>query len=108
MYYNDYNNTCCRHNINKFNRKENCCCSKRLEETFYCNPSYYAEEKSDDYKKERNDCWEGRFIMYRKKHINCDELDYNNNPQNTCKDNHEEKDNERHNTCCLCNLFRCW
>jgi len=74
------------------------CCFKKVEESFYCFPSYYNEdEKKDDRKEEK--CWEGTFKI-------CPRHDFDS------KSEHKDEKTYRTNNCncCFnpCSWFKRW
>ena len=94
-----YNDRCCN-NQNDYNKNDNYdrknCCVKRVEETFFCIPSYYNEDRKED--KKQDECWEGTFKICPKNH----------NQHHNCENRDDTKQDyyPNRNRCCLCNLFR--
>lgn len=111
-YDNDYNfnnyysnnKYCYENDYEKRHCNKPSCCVKRVEETFYCLPSYYNEQNKDDKKINKHEkCFEGTFKICPKI---CD------NKEETNKDCYE-KDNynhcgKSHHKCSFCGLFGRW
>lgn len=99
QYYKQQNNN---YNYNKCNFEKSCC-MKRTEETYFCYPSYYNEDKHEE--KDEYPCYVGTFRMCPEK-SKCD-TNYNKQEKyqnsNTCRNNQHG-----HNRCCLCSWFGRW
>ena len=110
MYYNSKNceNTrdCynCRHESNDFNK--NSCCVKRVEETYFCYPSYYNEENDDCKDRKKGEflfpCYEGYVKLCPEKSCN------HSNKENTCDNQGSNNCHKKQSRCCFCNLFSRW
>ena len=109
-YNNEYNNY---ENEKNNGTKKDSCCIKRVEETFYCFPSYYNEEKEDkEVKKEK--CFEGTFKICP--NHNCDDKQFNKDAYNNDKNNHGEENEikkeeqkgckNQNRCCCFCGFNR--